>query len=89
MADPAGARRRRRASLVLRTADETIHIDGEVLFGAHDVHHKDKTYSAAALKAEMPEFPAVHQAGVRYRWDGEEAVGTMERSNPPSKIENA
>ena len=53
------------------------------------MHHKDKTYSAAALKAEMPEFPAVHQAGVRYRWDGEEAVGMMERSNPPSKIENA
>ncbi|GAB07870.1 hypothetical protein GII30_21295 [Gordonia amarae] len=77
------------ASLELRTADGTIRIDGEVLFGAHDVHHKDKTFSTAALKAEMPEFPVVHQAGVRYRWDGEEAVGMMERSNPPSKIENA
>jgi hypothetical protein len=28
----------------------------------------------------------LQQAGVRYRWDGEEAFGMLERSNPLDKI---
>lgn len=75
------------ATLILETDTETVTIEGEVLFGAHDVFHKDNAYSTNALKAEMPDFPAVHQSGVRYRWDGEETVGMMERSNPLDKIE--
>ena len=31
-------------------------------------------------------FPALQQAGVRYRWDGEETYGMLERSNPIDKI---
>jgi hypothetical protein len=33
----------------------------------------------------MPSFPALQQAGVRYRWDGEETYGMLERSNPLDK----
>jgi hypothetical protein len=43
-------------------------------------------YSVHALKQEMPGFPALQQAGVRYKWDGEEAYGMLERSNPLDKI---
>ena len=34
----------------------------------------------------MASFSAGQQAGVRYTWDGEEAYGMLERSNPPDKI---
>jgi hypothetical protein len=43
-------------------------------------------YSMNALKEEMAQFPAVQQAGVRYTWDGEQAYGMLERSNPLDKI---
>ena len=73
-------------SLVLETADGTVSIAGETVVSTHDVHHKDNTYSMKALKQEKSDFPAVQQAGVRYRWDGEETIGMLERSNPLSKI---
>jgi hypothetical protein len=38
------------------------------------------------MKQEIPSFPALQQAGVRYRWDGEETFGMLERSNPLDKI---
>jgi hypothetical protein len=28
----------------------------------------------------------LQQAGVRYRWDGEEAIGMLERSSPMEEI---
>jgi hypothetical protein len=31
-------------------------------------------------------FPALQQAGVRYRWDGEETYGMLERSIPMDKL---
>jgi hypothetical protein len=34
----------------------------------------------------MPNFPALQQVGVRYRWDGEETFGILERSSPMDKI---
>ena len=43
-------------------------------------------FSMQALKLEMPRFPALQQAGVKYRWDGEETYGMLERSNPLDKI---
>ena len=73
-------------SLVLETASGTVRIEGETLFSTHDVHHDDDTYSVQAMKKEMPAFPALQQAGVRYRWDGEEAYGMLERSSPMDKI---
>lgn len=73
-------------SLVLETAGGLVEIAGETVFSTHDVHHDDDMYSMHALKEEMAEFPAVQQAGVRYRWDGEVAYGMLERSNPLDKI---
>jgi hypothetical protein len=74
-------------SLVLETQDGTVHIDGETVFSTHDIHHGDNTFSVRAMKKEHPNFPALQQAGVRYRWDGEETYGMLERSNPIEKIE--
>jgi hypothetical protein len=59
------------------------------VFSTHDVHHDDKMFSTQALKQEMASFPALQQAGVRYRWDGEETFGMLERSNPLDKISRA
>ena len=51
-----------------------------------DIHHDDETLAMKAMKEEMPGFPALQQAGVRYRWDGEESFGMLERSAPLSTI---
>ncbi|MQY27539.1 hypothetical protein [Nocardia aurantia] len=75
-------------SLTLETADGiVIPIAGETVVSTHDVHHDDDTYSIKSLKQENSDFPALQQAGVRYRWDGEETYGMLERSNPLHKIE--
>ena len=69
-------------ALTLETRTETVHIEGETILSTHDVYHDDKMFSSEALRQEMSSFPALQQAGVRYRWDGEEAFGMLERSNP-------
>lgn len=73
-------------SLTLETADGLIEIAGRTVFSTHDIHHNDDMFSMNALKQEMPSFPALQQAGVRYGWDGEETYGMLERSNPLDKI---
>ncbi|MWA03291.1 hypothetical protein F8568_023510 [Actinomadura sp. LD22] len=73
-------------SLVLETAGGAVSIEGTTVVSTHDVHHSDDTYAMKALRQEQADFPAVHQAGVRYRWDGEETFGMLERSHPLSKI---
>jgi hypothetical protein len=35
---------------------------------------------------EFPQFPVLFQGGVRYRWDGEETYGMLERSSMRDKI---
>jgi len=35
----------------------------------------------------MPDFPVLFQGGVRYRWDGEETFGMLERSSTKDLIE--
>jgi hypothetical protein len=74
------------ASLMLETASGTVRIDGETILSTHDIYHDDKMFSTQAMKQEMPSFPALQQAGVRYHWDGEETFGMLERSNPLDKI---
>ena len=63
-------------SLTLRTAEGDVHIEGETVLSAcmpGGLHH---------------EFaPALQQAGARYRWDGEEAIGMLERSIPVDQLE--
>jgi hypothetical protein len=73
-------------SVVLETPTGTVTISGETVLSTHDIYHDDKMFSSQALRQEMPSFPALQQAGVRYRWDGEETFGMLERSNPLDKI---
>ncbi|GGM98460.1 hypothetical protein [Streptomyces fuscichromogenes] len=37
-------------------------------------------------RPSMPNFPVLHQGGARYRWDGEETYGMLERSSARDKI---
>ncbi|WP_020105983.1 hypothetical protein [Nocardia sp. 348MFTsu5.1] len=75
-------------SLTLETADGVYEIAGETAISTHDVHHSDKTNSMKALKAEMPDFPVLQQASVRYTWDNEQTYGMLERSIPREKLES-
>jgi hypothetical protein len=73
-------------AVVLETDGGTVRIEGETVLSTHDIYHDDKMFSSQALKQEMPSFPALQQAAVRYRWDGEETFGMLERSSPLDKI---
>jgi hypothetical protein len=63
-------------TITLRTADGDVVVEGETILSAcmpGGTHH---------------EFaPALQQAGVRYRWDGEESYGMLERSIPVDQLE--
>ncbi len=72
--------------LIMETGHGTIRIEGETILSTFDIHHDDKTFAIRELKQEMSDFPALQQGGVRYRWDGEETVGMIERSYPLDKI---
>jgi hypothetical protein len=73
-------------SVVLETKRGKVRIEGETILSTYDIHHDDKSFATDELKKEMPAFPALQQAGVRYRWDGEEAFGMLERSSPMDQI---
>jgi hypothetical protein len=73
-------------SFVLDTPRGPVHIEGTTVLSTYDIHHADKTFSTELLHEEHRDFPAVQQCGVRYRWDGEETYGMLERSSPVSKI---
>jgi prepilin-type processing-associated H-X9-DG protein len=74
-------------SVVLQTDRGTVRIDGETVMSTHDI--TDRSEVPAEQLAMMADwtFPALQQAGVRYRWDGEETIGMLERSSPMDKIE--
>lgn len=62
---------------VLETVDgRCVEIDGEVFANT-------RSRGSAVLP---PDFPIVVQAHARYRWDGEETVGMMERSSKPDRF---
>jgi hypothetical protein len=63
-------------SLTLRTAEGDVRIEGE-------------TMASTCMPGDWnPEFaPALQQAGARYRWDGEESYGMIERSIPTDQLE--
>ncbi len=64
-------------SLTLRTADGDVRIEGETVL------------SACMPGDTAREFaPALQQAGVRYRWAGEESFGMMERSIPAEQMDD-
>jgi hypothetical protein len=62
--------------LVLETAEGRVSIQGTSFVNT-------RSLGSAILP---PDFPIVQQAHVRYRWDGEQACGMMERSTLPSKM---
>lgn len=58
------------------------------MVSTHDI--TDPSEIPADQSAELANwtFPALQQAGVRYRWDGEETYGMLERSIPMDKIKH-
>jgi hypothetical protein len=63
-------------TFVLETANGQVTVEGETILGTF-----------AMGRPEMPpDFPVLQQAGARYRWNGEETYGMIERSSPQNKI---
>ncbi|WP_006241983.1 hypothetical protein [Mycolicibacterium tusciae] len=73
-------------SVVLETDRGTVRIEGETVVSTHDITDAGDVPAEMAEKMANWTFPALQQAGVRYRWNGEEAIGMLERSSPMDKI---
>lgn len=73
-------------SLVLETARGTVCIEGETLLSTHDITDPAEIPAEQLAKMANWTFPALQQAAVRYRWDGEETIGMLERSSPMDRI---
>jgi hypothetical protein len=64
-------------AVVLETADgERVAIDGSTFVNTRSLGDK----------VLPPTFPIVQQAHARYRWNGEETTGMIERSTLPAKM---
>jgi hypothetical protein len=64
----------------------TERIEGITVVSTHHVQRGPVAADEAA-KAANWSFPPLQQAGVRYTWAGEQAVGMLERSNMPEYVE--
>ena len=64
----------------------TERIEGVTVVSTHHVQ-RDPVSADEAVKAANWSFPPLQQAGVRYTWDGEQAIGMLERSNMPEYVE--
>jgi hypothetical protein len=73
-------------SVVLDTDKGTVRIEGETVLSTHDITDPSEVPAGQLAKLANWTFPALQQAGVRYRWDGEETIGMLERSSPMDKI---
>ena len=73
-------------SVVLETADGVERIEGETVLSTHDITDPSEVPEELLAKMANWTFPALQQAGVRYRWKGEETYGMLERSSPMDKI---
>jgi hypothetical protein len=62
-------------SLELETADGVTRIEAESVVSTYEL----------GLEG-YPQFPVLSQCTVRYRWDGEETYGMLERSSMRDKI---
>jgi len=69
-------------SVVLQTADRTVRIEGETVLSTHDITDPSEIPADQLAKLANWTFPALQQAGVRFRWEGEETYGMLERSSP-------
>jgi hypothetical protein len=73
-------------SVVLETAHGVERIEGETVLSTHDITDlNDVPEDLREMAANWP-FPALQQAGVRYRWNGEETYGMLERSIPKDQL---
>jgi hypothetical protein len=63
------------ASFVFQSELGVTRIEGETVFSTFELG-----------LPEYPQFPVLFQGGVRYRWDGEETYGMLERSSMRNKI---
>jgi hypothetical protein len=75
------------ACVVLETNNGTERIEGETVVSTHDITDPSEVPPEQLAKLANWTFPALQQAGVRYRWDGEDTIGMLERSSPMDKIE--
>ena len=73
-------------SVVLETAAGIERIEGETVLSTHDITDPSEVPAEMLAKMANWTFPALQQAGVRYRWNGEETYGMLERSSPMDKI---
>ena len=73
-------------SVVLQTSDGAVRIEGETVLSTHDITDPSEIPADQLAKLANWTFPALQQAGVRYRWDGEETYGMLERSSPMDKL---
>jgi prepilin-type processing-associated H-X9-DG protein len=73
-------------SVVLETDRGTVRIEGETVVSTHDITDPGEVPADMLEKMANWTFPALQQAGVRYRWDGEETIGMLERSSPMDKV---
>ncbi|ODQ85781.1 hypothetical protein [Mycolicibacterium holsaticum] len=74
-------------SVVLETDRGTVRIEGETVLSTHDLTDPSEIPAEQLAKMADWSFPALQQAGVRYRWDGEETIGMLERSSPIDQLE--
>lgn len=66
-------------SVVLESTELGItRIEGETVISTYLVGHPD-----------FPQFPVLSQCNVRYRWDGEETYGMLERSSMRDRIDRS
>ena len=63
-------------SVVFETARGQTRIEGTTAMSTFDLYKRP----------DMPDFPVLYQGGVRYRWDGEQTYGMLERSSLHDKI---
>jgi hypothetical protein len=63
-------------TVVLESERGMTTIEGETVLTTFDV----------SVRPQNPDFPVLEEAGVRYRWDGEETYGMIERSTMRDKI---
>ncbi|MFC8519664.1 hypothetical protein [Streptomyces sp. NPDC057257] len=63
-------------SVVFESELGRTRVEGVTAVSTFDVVHRPT----------MPNFPVLYQGGVRYRWDGEETYGMLERSTMRDKI---
>lgn len=75
-------------SVVLDTDRGTVRIEGETVVSTHDITDPSEIPAEHLAKMADWSFPALQQAGARYRWDGEETIGMLERSSPTDQLDD-